>query len=157
MEVIMKRYFLLSLMLLLGFAAGMASASPTRDNTSEHRVVQVLVQVNANGEVTGVAPAYQLRPAFVRQIRDALQKMITEPAMKHGKPASSQLVVTLGLVPTVRENGERSVEIKYISSKALPDGSWYWMSSSSRQLTLAGQAPNFSRPTMHVMVEQREQ
>lgn len=151
----MKRHILLSLTLLLSFAAGMASASPKQDTTTAPRVVQVLVDVNANGEVTAVTPAYKLRPAFVRQIRDALQKMITEPAMKHGEPVSSQFVLTLGLVATVRENGESSVKIKYISSKALPNGSWYWQSSPNHRLTLAGQSYSPS-PTMHWMVEKRE-
>jgi hypothetical protein len=153
----MKRHILLlSLTLLLGFAAGAASASQKEDNTAQPRVIQVLVHVNAEGEVTEVTPAYKLRPAFVGQIRSALQKMITEPAMKHGKPASAQFVLTLGVAPIVRENGEQSVRITYISSKALPNGSWYWQTSPGHRLTLAGQPTDSASPTMHWMVEQRE-
>jgi hypothetical protein len=152
----MKPHVLLSLMLLLGFATGMASASPVDDKATENRTIPVLVNVNAKGDVTDIAPAYKLRPSFTRQLRDALRKMITKPAMKDGKAVSSQLVITLALVPVAQGNGKHGVNIKYVSGQALPPGTWHWVHTSGHRLALAGQNQQFAMPIGDRAAKQRE-
>lgn len=152
----MKRHILLSLTLFLSFAAGIASASPKDDKPTESRTIPVLVNVNAEGNVTDVAPAYRLRPSFAHLLRDTLQKMITKPAMKHGKPVACQFVLTLALVTVVRDDGKYGVNIKYVSGKALPPGAWHWVHTSDHRLALSGQNQQFAMPIGDRATKQRQ-
>ncbi|HET7359079.1 MAG TPA: hypothetical protein VFJ04_02930, partial [Rhodanobacteraceae bacterium] len=151
----MKRRILLPLALSLGFAAGIAAAAPKNDPPTASREIPVLVAVNANGDVTEVTPAYKLRPSFVRLLRDTLQKMITKPATKDGKPVSGQFVFTLAVATAPRGNGESDVNIKYVSGKALPPGTWHWVQRPGRQLALAGQSGQIAMPMGDRAAEQQ--
>lgn len=136
----MKHYLLVSLLGLFVMVAGSATASTTSkadDNTNSH-VIPVLVKVNSKGVVTDVDPAYDLRPALKRALKDALSKMITTPAMRKGVPVDSQFVVNLALETQPQGNDKSSASFKYISTKPLPTGnSWHWVRGHQNRLALA--------------------
>lgn len=135
----MKRSILLLSAALFCLASGLVSASAKDAHSAQSHVIPVLVNVNAKGEVTDAKPAYKLRPAFVRAIRNTLSKMITKPATNHGKPIDCQFVVNLAMTTVPRSDGAYGVAFKYISSKALPSGSWYWAKNDTHRLALADQ------------------
>lgn len=127
-EVIMKHFVALLFALGTLFVAVSAAASSSTRGKASHpdHVIPLLVHVDETGKVTDVSAAYKLRPAMQNRLRDALRKMITQPAMQDGKPVSSQFVVNLSLVPVPREDGKYDMTVKYVSSKPLPAGQWYW-------------------------------
>jgi hypothetical protein len=134
----MKRYLTLSLLVLLCSASQIALARPNKSQDNKDRIIPVLVHVNAKGKVTEASPAYKLRPSFVNLLKKTINSMITKPAMDHhGKPIASQFVMTLGLTMTQQDNGKYQASFKYISSKSLPSGDWFWTQTDSHRLTLA--------------------
>lgn len=126
----MKRRIVLTLALFLCTAAGAASVSAKEDTPTDSRVMPVLVDVNTKGEVTEVTPAYKLRPPLERLLRDTVQKVVTKPALEHGKPVSCQFVLNLEMITTARDDGKYGLKLKYISRQALPPGGWYWVRTS---------------------------
>jgi len=135
----MKLHSRLLLILVLAIASIAAAAAASPGHRSGNRMIPVLVHVNAHGRITDVTPAYHLHPAFVRKLHETLQKMITRPAMKHGKPVDSQFVMVLALVDKQQDNGKHVVNIRYQTSKSLPPGQWTWIHQSGHGLALSNQ------------------
>jgi hypothetical protein len=130
---------IVTLAAVLVLASGFKPAFSKGSNDKGLRIIPVIVHVDSKGKVTEAKPAYELRPAFVRAIRQTLDQMITKPARRNGKPIRSQLVVTLGMQIVKTANGKSSVSFRYISSKPLPDGSWFWTHTSDNKLALSNQ------------------
>lgn len=117
------------------------AAEPTEPDNSQAKVVPVLVQVNSHGKVTGVDPGIHLTPKFSQLLRKNLAEMITKPAVdKHGKPISSQFVMTLSVQTTPRAGGEYDTRFKYVSASPVPAGPLHW-ASNGHQLGLVRDAP----------------
>lgn len=121
-------------------AAGVAVAAANADHANNSHVVPLLVHVDKTGKVTDVNPAYDLSPATVKTLTAIVSKMITKPATKDGKPIASQLVMNLALVPVTQSNGARGMSVKYLSSKPLPKGNWFWTHTADHRLALNNQA-----------------
>lgn len=123
------------------FGCAMVSASPKgKDDAFQSRQLPVLVKVDSHGKVTESEPAYRLRPSLKRELHGIIQKMITKPAMDHGKPTASQFVINFNMVATAQENGGYAAKFKYVSIKPLPTGDWHWTHSNDHQLALADQS-----------------
>ena len=104
------------------------------------KVLPVLVQVDAQGKVTGASPAVELPPRLERLLRANLDEMISAPAIdKKGRPMSSQFIVNLTLRTSPRPDGDYEVNFAYLSTAPVPPGSWYWVHTDGRQLSLASQ------------------
>lgn len=138
----MKRSVLLISAVLFFLASGVVSASSKDEQSGKSRVVTVLVNVDAQGKVSDVSSPYKLRPAFIRVIQNTLDKMITEPAINHGKPIPCQFVANLRMNLVPAANGNYGVSFTYISSKPLPSGSWYWVRTRDRRIALWNQSAN---------------
>jgi len=136
----MKRIVTLALVVLVCLAGGIASAPASDAPAKQSRTLPVLVKVNAKGEVTDIAPAYKVRPAFKHLLKDTLSKMITKPAMQKGKPVDSQLVVTLAVLTSKQADGKPATTLKYLAAKPLPSGSWMWAHDAEDRLALTTQA-----------------
>lgn len=105
-------------------------------NAFEHKVLPVLVHVNAQGKVTQVSSSIELRPRFDRLLRESLDQMISKPATYHGHPVASQFVITLGMKATPRPDGRYDASLFYVSSKPVPSGSWLWEHVDGHRLAL---------------------
>jgi hypothetical protein len=136
----MKRFIVLTAGALFCLACAAVSASPTDSNPAPSRAIPVVVHVNDQGRVTSATPAYRVRPAVLRAIRQTLDTIITGPAMKDGKAVSSQFVITLALVPAAKGDGSHGASLKYISSKPLPSGDWLWVHTPDHRLALVNQS-----------------
>lgn len=139
----MKR---LSILVLLGAmtAAGSASATGSfSSNQFDQRVIPVLVQVNANGKVTGVSPSAQLAPRYQRLLRDNIAQLITGPARTRDKAVSSQLVMNMALKTTPRADGKYDAHFAYISATPVPLVPMHWVSIDGRRLELARDSDRF--------------
>lgn len=136
----MKRFIVLTVGALFCLACAAVSASPANGNPDPSRIIPVVVHVNDQGQVTEATPAYKVRPAVLRAIRQTLDTIITGPAMKDGKAVSSQFVITLALVPAAKDDGSQGASFKYISSKPLPPGVWTWVHTPDHRLALVNQS-----------------
>lgn len=135
----------LSVSLATSSAAVASSASLTQFTP---RVMPVLVQVNAQGKVTGISPSADLTPSLARLLRSNVQELISGPALVRGKPMPSQLVLNMALQATPTEQGKYSAQFTYVSSSPVPSGSWYWVHIDGHRLALAEQGgfrPTFER------------
>lgn len=139
----------LSVSLATSSAAVASSASLTQFTP---RVMPVLVQVSAQGKVTGISPSQDLTPALARLLRSNVQELISGPALVRGKPMPSQLVLNMALQATPTERGKYSAQFTYVSSSPVPSGSWYWVHIDGHRLALAEQG---SRRTFERLPDQR--
>jgi hypothetical protein len=136
----MKRFIVLTAGVLFCLASAVAAALPDDGVPGNSRVIPLVVHVNDQGQVTDADPAYKVRPALMRTIRQTLDKIITAPAMKDGKAVSCQFVITLALVTVPQDNGKSSVDIKYVAGKPLPSGVWSWVHTNDHRLALINQS-----------------
>jgi len=145
-----QRTIVLVSALLLGLVSTSAFAFAKNENAGNNHVVPVLVSVNAKGKVTDVEPAYKMRPAFKKVIRNMMDKMITQPATNDdGKAVSCQFVVNLAVVAKPTGHGKYQTSLKYLSSKPLPSGSWMWVHKDQHQIALTNQQSNATNNSMY--------
>lgn len=125
--------------LLLGVAGSAAAASSTTSDKSAKNVLPVFVQVNAQGKITHMDPAYTIQPEYERVLRQTLDKMISKPAHnKDGKAIASQFIISMNMQATPRNNGQYELKFTYVSVMQVPPGNWHWAHAShGRRLTLA--------------------
>lgn len=116
--------------------AGIAQGSEQAQAREQRIVMPVLVTVNAEGKVIGMAPAYPLRADMRRLVGDAVNSMVSGPAYERGKPMSSQIVLKLVLVAQPLDSGNYSLRIEYAGSESLPYGTWRWATDSQNRLKL---------------------
>lgn len=128
--------FQLCLALGLLVAGSTVHAESWSLNGFRPHVLPVLVQVDAEGKVTSVSPSIELSPVVDRLLRSSLDEMITKPAMRHGKPVTSQFVINLALKTVPHEGGGYDASFAYVSAKPVPSGSWYWQHEDGHRLAL---------------------
>lgn len=126
---------------LLGICGSTRAADDSMSiNAFRPQVEPVLVQVNAQGNVTSASPAYALPPALDRLLRTNLAEMIRKPATdKHGKPIASQFVMNLAVQATPNDNGTYDTSFHYVSTQPVPTGSWFWSHEDGHRLVLVSQ------------------
>lgn len=135
---------------LLFAVAGPATAASMSLNHFTPHVLPVLVEVNDQGEVTSMSPAYDLRPSIRRALRKTLDKMITQPARdEDGEAISSQFVIKLATKTTPRKDGKYNLQFVYASAVHVPYGSWYWNHVDGHRLALMRQDPLFRTRRVH--------
>lgn len=130
-------------------AGSLAHAESWSLNTFRPHVLPVLVQVDTGGKVTSISPAIELSPTVDRLLRSSLDEMITKPAMRHGKPVTSQFVINLALKASPHDGGGYDASFAYVSVKPVPSGSWYWQHEDGHRLALVnrnGLDQRHSRP-----------
>lgn len=110
-------------LLFLSPSAFAGSALPGSEGS---RTLPVLVTVSPKGEVTRVQSAYDLSPRVQHQVESMIDKMITGPMMKNGKPVSSQAIIKLKLTSAKQQDGSHKVSFAYVSAKPVPYGNWHW-------------------------------
>lgn len=113
-------------------AAGAAIAGQGADD----RVVRVFVHVDANGKVAAVEPAVELKTELKTALRATLDRLITKPAVVDGKAVASQFVMDLAIKTAARSGGDFTATFQYLSSQAVPSGSWRWVRRAGRQPVL---------------------
>lgn len=123
----MKHAIALIIGTFLLLSAACIPAAHADSSQPSSRTLPIIVKVDAKGSVTDITPAYRLSPGFEKLVRETLAKMITSPAYKDGDPVPSQFVITLGVIKNEAAQGKSNVTLKYLGSKALPDGNWYWI------------------------------
>lgn len=133
----MKRLPIFIACTLLAMVSQAAVAFPGSLQERRHKILPVLVRVGANGAVTDVSPAYELTPQLRRLLRTDLDALIARPAMEHGRPISSQLVVNLALLAEPHAMGGYRARFVYVSKSPVPNGSWYWVHLDGHRLALA--------------------
>lgn len=137
--------------LLMGVAP-LVSADSMSLNRFNHHVLPVLVTVNSQGKITGMSPAYPLRPHMQKLLKTTLSQMITGPATYHGKAISSQSVIKLALKATPQKDGKYRARFAYVGAVPVPYGAWYWNHIDGHRLALVNENwRNMSRPR-HRMV-----
>lgn len=147
----MKRSLVLACVILysLGVAKAFADSDAAKNSNSDQRVIPVLVSVDKTGKVTDVKPAYDLRPGFATRLDATVRAMVKKPAMKDGHPVPSQFVLNLALAVEPNGSGAYETHFKYVSSKALPVGSWYWVHDKvHHRLALADGTSSFNDALM---------
>lgn len=126
--------------ILLGCAVAVPGAQAMADTGSltEFRphVLPVLVRVDRAGKVTRVSSAWPLSPALDRLLRTDLDRMITRPAQRHGKPVASQFVINLALNAQPRTDGAYDARFTYVSTSPVPSGIWHWAHIDGHRLVL---------------------
>lgn len=125
------------LALILGAQTAHADGMP---KSFTDKTVPVLVKVNSEGKVTQIAPAIQLRPQFRKLARQSAQAMITGPAMYHGRPVASQLVMFMQPRATARADGRYDIRFTSVKNQPVPSGMWYWVIEDGRRLALASES-----------------
>lgn len=120
----------------LALTAGAAIADSTSINTFGDHVLPVLVKVDAHGKVTRVSSAVELTPRYDRLLRQTVNQWVTGPAMKHGRPMSTQFVMNVGMRATARPDGAYDTGFVYLSSSPVPSGEWIWQLEQGRHLAL---------------------
>lgn len=131
---------IISCVMVVAFAWAPAAQADT--NAMNSHLLPILVNVDATGKVTGISPAYKLRPSFQRLLRNTISKMVTKPAMKNGKAVNSQFVLTLSVLISKAVNGKAQTTLKYLSVKPLPPGTWHWNRNEENRLALSSQVLN---------------
>jgi hypothetical protein len=132
----MKRVHALIFFGMLSVGANAIAASGSL-NDFKPRYMPVLVQVDSKGKVTNVSPSTELTPQFDRLLHRNLDELISQPAMDHGRPVSSQFVINLALQVKPRKDGDYLANFTYVSSSPVPNGSWYWVKINGHRLALA--------------------
>lgn len=121
--------------LLVGLAP-LAHADSMSLNGFRNHALPVLVTVDSHGKVTAVSPAYPLRLPMQRLLRSTLRKMITGPAVVHGKATASQAVINLAVDAVPQQDGKYKVSFSYVDAMPVPYGTWYWNHIDGHRLAL---------------------
>ena len=133
----MKSLLPRALFILLTTGGSAALASTKLLNELPAGILPVLVQVDAQGEVTDASPATKLSPQLDRLLRQNLAEMVSKPATdRHGHPIASQVIINVALQTSPRTEGDYDANFAYISTKPVPIGSWYWSHIDGHRLAL---------------------
>lgn len=131
--------------LLMGLMP-LAHADSMSLNSFRNHALPVLVTVDSHGKVTNVAPAYPLRLPMQRLLRSTLRKMITGPAVVHGKATASQAVINLAVDAVPQKDGKYKVSLSYVDAMPVPYGTWYWNHIDGHRLALVSDDGTRLRP-----------
>lgn len=84
------------------------------------KVMPVVVQVNAQGQVTDILPSEQLRPQFRKMLINQLDAWIVKPAMVKGQPVDSRFIIEVALHTKARKDGKYDANFVYVKSLPMP-------------------------------------
>lgn len=90
-------------------------------------VMPVVVQVDAQGQVTDVLPSEQLAPWLQKMLVKQLDAWIIKPATVKGHPVGSRFIVEVAMQAKPRKDGNYDAGFVYVKSLAMPfAGAVHW-------------------------------
>lgn len=90
-------------------------------------VMPVVVQVDAQGQVTDVLPSEQLAPWLQKMLVKQLDAWIIKPATVKGHPVSSRFIIEVAMQAKPRKDGNYDTSFVYVKSMAMPfAGAVHW-------------------------------
>ncbi|HVX05321.1 MAG TPA: hypothetical protein VHA71_09415 [Rhodanobacteraceae bacterium] len=107
--------------------AGTALASSGSLVEFKPKVMPVVVQVDAQGQVTDVLPSEQLTPWLQKMLVNQLDAWIVKPATVKGHPVASRFIVEVAMQAKPRKDGNYDANFVYVKSMAMPfAGAVHW-------------------------------
>ena len=102
--------------------AGTATASSGSLVEFKPKVMPVVVQVDAQGQVTDILPSEQLTPRLQKMLVKQLDAWIIKPATVKGHPVGSRFIVEVAMQAKPRKDGNYDASFVYVKSLAMPFG-----------------------------------
>ena len=107
--------------------AGTATASSGSLVEFKPKVMPVVVQVDAQGQVTNILPSEQLTPRLQKMLVKQLDAWIIKPATVKGHPVGSRFIVEVAMQAKPRKDGNYDASFVYVKSMAMPfAGAVHW-------------------------------
>lgn len=107
--------------------AGSALASSGSLVDFKPAVMPVVVQVNAQGQVTDILPSEQLTPQWQRLLIKQLDAWIVKPAVWKGRPVASRFIIEVAVQANPRKDGSYDAQFVYVKSLPLAfGGALHW-------------------------------
>lgn len=107
--------------------AGTAMASSGSLVEFRPTVMPVVVQVDAQGQVTDIQPSEQLTPRLQKMLVKQLDAWIIGPATVKGHPVGSRFIVEVAMQAKPRKDGNYDASFVYVKSLAMPfAGAVHW-------------------------------
>lgn len=102
--------------------AGTAMASSGSIVEFKPRVMPVVVQVDARGQVTDVLPSERLTPAWQSMLIKQLNAWIVKPAIVEDHPVASRFIIEVAMQAKLRKDGKYDANFVYVKSLPMPFG-----------------------------------
>lgn len=107
--------------------AGTAMASSGSLVEFKPTVMPVVVQVDAQGQVTDVLPSQQLSPQLRKLLVGQLDAWIVKPAIVDGRAVASRFIVEVAMQAKPRQDGKYDANFVYVKSLPLAfGGALHW-------------------------------
>lgn len=107
--------------------AGAAMASSGSLVEFKPTIMPVVVQVDAQGQITDVLPSEQLTPPLQKMLVKQLDAWITGPATVKGHSVGSRFIVEVAMQAKPRKDGNYDANFVYVKSLAMPfSGAVHW-------------------------------
>ncbi|HET7163097.1 MAG TPA: hypothetical protein VFI32_10555, partial [Rhodanobacteraceae bacterium] len=108
-------------------SAGTAMASSGSLVEFKPKVMPVVVQVDARGQVTDVLPSEQLTPWLRRMLVEQLDAWIVKPATVKDHPVASRFIIEVAMQTKPRKDGKYDANFVYVKSLPMPvAGAVHW-------------------------------
>lgn len=107
--------------------AGTAMASSGSLVEFKPQVMPVVVQVNAEGQVTDILPSEQLTPLWKKMLIKQINAWIVRPATVKDHPVASRFIIEVGMQAKPRQDGDFDANFVYVKSLPMPAaGAVHW-------------------------------
>ena len=108
-------------------SAGTAMASSGSLVEFKPKVMPVVVQVDARGQVTDVLPSEQLTPWLRKMLVEQLDAWIVKPAIVKDRPVASRFIIEVAMQTKPRKDGKYDANFVYVKSLPMPvAGAVHW-------------------------------
>lgn len=121
-EVTMKRFHTLLAAGIVAALAGVPALSFAQLWNQKPAVMPVVVQVNAQGKVTDINPALQLRPWMRQMLIKQIDAWIVNPLTVKGHPVDSRFIIEVAMRTNPAADGKYDVSFVYVKSLPLAYG-----------------------------------
>lgn len=107
--------------------AGTAMASSGSLVEFKPQVMPVVVQVNAEGQVTDILPSEQLTPLWKKMLIKQVNAWIVRPAIVKDHPVASRFILEVAMQAKPRQDGAYDANFVYVKSLPLAfGGALHW-------------------------------
>jgi len=90
-------------------------------------VMPVVVQVNAQGQVTDILPSEQLTPSWQKMLIKQIDAWIVKPAIVKDHPVASRFIIEVAMQAKSRKDGKYDANFVYVRSLPMPvAGAVHW-------------------------------
>lgn len=142
---------------VLAAVAGTAMASSGSLVEFKPLVLPVVVQVNAQGNVTDILPAVQISPRFRNLLVRQLDEWITSPALLRGHPVASRFIAEVAMRAKQRKDGMYDASFVYVKGLPMPFGGavhWNVIDGGLQYTLVSDAAARASRTASEMMTFQ---